>query len=252
MSRTFRPHLLPLGAALLALALLVACGGRSAPRAPRVIQNTQYQASQPLADRYENLEGTALFDVSGDAAQVLGRAADQAPGGVNTFFVLLNPKNPTEGILVRAGDHQQVGLLENQPSRKLTVTGKVEVHKDPSVLSHFQERFGISLARDEKGNPVWIDNELSLGLDPNPQASPTTVQAPEWLGQSPAPGAGLPAGTVLPSSPLPVAPVTPAAGSPTLPPPAAPAAASPAPASPAAEPAAQPASPDGAASPEAR
>lgn len=192
MIRFLRPRLLSISAALLALTTLAACGGRSAQQPAQVVKNATYQASQPLADRYENLEGTALFDVSSEVATRLGAAADKAPGSIDSFFILLNPKAPTEGILVRAGSQVEKGLIQKQPSRKVAVTGNVKVLEETTILSHFQERFGISLARNGQGNPVWIDNEAPLELDPQANGSPGAVKAPEWLGQSPAPGANLP------------------------------------------------------------
>lgn len=168
--------------ALLALLALVACG--RAEEAPKqTLKDAPYQASTALPDRVENLSGTAFFNVSEELATRLGAAGEKAPGGIDSFFVLLNSKNPTEGVLVRAGSSIPKGLIQQQDSRKLAVTGDVKRLEDPSVLTHVQERFEVSLARDAQGFPLWIDNEARLDLSDSAAATPAAAPA------SPAPEA---------------------------------------------------------------
>lgn len=179
---------------LLALTLL-SCGGRSAETPRQTVSNTEYAASQGVPGRFDNVSGTAYFSATADLATQLGAAGANAPGGFNSFFILLNPKVPTDGILVRAGSSVPEDLVQQQVSRKLTVTGEVKSHPDPALLKYMQERHGINLARDEKGNPLWVDNTAPLNLEQNAAAgSLSPVAAPPWLGNSPSPGAQMPGG----------------------------------------------------------
>lgn len=202
-----------LALALLAVTLL-SCGGRSAETPRQTVSNTEYAASQGVPGRFDNVSGTAYFSATADLATQLGAAGANAPGGFNSFFILLNPKVPTDGILVRAGSSVPEDLVQQQVSRKLTVTGDVKSHPDPALLKYMQERHGINLARDEKGNPLWVDNTAPLNLEQNAaaSASPSPVAAPPWLGSSPSPGAQMPGG-VVPDLGAPPSPgVTPAGG----------------------------------------
>ncbi len=166
-----------LSAALL-LQMALACGNREPEPPPLVVQGTRYESSSVLPTRFEKVEGTALFEFSSQLAALLA-AAETPPPGLQNFFILLNPRNPTEGILVHAGMTIDPGLLEHQSSRMVTVTGDVKVVPAPDVASFMQEQFGISLARDEKGYPAWIDNELPLELTAPPSPpEPQTQGAP--------------------------------------------------------------------------
>lgn len=188
--------------ALLAVSILCSCGGRGAETPREVVSNKEYAASQTIPGRFDNVSGTAYFSATTDLATQLAAAGANAPGGFNSFFILLNPKVPTDGILVRAGSSVPEDLVKQQASRKLTVTGDVKSHPDPALLKYMQERHGINLARDEKGNPLWVDNTAPLGLEQNAtNGSPSPVAAPEWLGSSPSPGAQLPGGVAPPSPP---------------------------------------------------
>lgn len=194
-----------LAIALLAFSVLSSCGGRTVETPREVVSNKDYASSTAVPGRFENVSGTAYFSANTDIATQLGAAGANAPGGFNSFFILLNPKVPTEGILVRAGSSVPEDLVRQQASRKLTVTGDVKTHPDPALLTYMQERHGISLARDEKGNPLWVDNSAPLNLEQNATAaSPSPVQAPPWLGSSPSPGSQLPGGVAPP--PVPGAP----------------------------------------------
>jgi hypothetical protein len=165
-----------LGAAL-CLLLALACGNRNEEAPPLIIQGTQYESTSVVPARFEKVEGTALFEVSPQLAAMLA-AAEKPPVGLQSFFILLNPRNPIEGILVRAGTAVDSELLHKQTSRVVTVTGDVQVVATPDLAAFIQDRFGISLARNEKGSPLWIDNEVSLELQaPSPPAQ-TSTQAP--------------------------------------------------------------------------
>lgn len=198
MFRTLR-RVPALAVALVALSLL-SCGGRSAETPRETVANKDYAASKTVPGRFENVAGTAYFSATGDLATQLGAAGAQAPGGLDSFFILLNPKVPTEGILVRAGSSVPEDLVRQQASRKLTVTGDIKAHADPALLKYVQERHGIDLARDEKDSPLWVDNTAPLDLEQNATAgSPTPVTAPDWLGSSPPPGGQLPGGMAPPA-----------------------------------------------------
>jgi len=61
----------------------------------------------------------------------------------------------------------------------VTVTGDVHMVATPDLAAFIQDRFGISLARNEKGLPLWIDNEVPLEMQaPGPPTQPQTQGAP--------------------------------------------------------------------------
>ena len=164
-----------LGAAL-CLLLALACGNRNEEVPPLIIQRTQYESTSVVPARFEKVEGTALFEVSPQLAAMLA-GAEKPPAGLHSFFILLNPRNPIEGILVCAGTAVDPELFQKQPSRVVTVTGDVKVVATPDLAAFIQDRFGISLARDEKGSPLWIDNEVPLEMQPmQPPSPPTETQ----------------------------------------------------------------------------
>ncbi|MGI5843384.1 MAG: hypothetical protein ACOX9B_04315 [Candidatus Xenobium sp.] len=158
--------------------LLLACGSRNEEAPPLIIQGTRYESTSVVPARFEKVEGTALFEVSPQLASFLA-AAEKPPAGSRGFFILLNPRNPIEGILVRAGTAVDFDLLYKQTSRMVTVTGNVQLVAIPQLADFVQDRFGISLARDEKSLLLWIDNETPLEMQaPEPPAQPQTQGAP--------------------------------------------------------------------------
>ncbi len=171
------PLVRALGAAL-ALSLLVACGARSTQAPPLVVKDTAYQAPSPLPTRYERLQGVALFDVSAGLGGLMAGLPNPPPA-FNSFFVLLNPRKPTEGILVCAGPNLQDGAIQAQSSKPVQVTGNVRTMPDDTVATYVQETYGVSLARDAKGATAWVDNEVTLTLEPPPApASPAAQPSP--------------------------------------------------------------------------
>jgi len=179
MNQAFSARLMWTLSAALCLLLAVACGNREEEAPPLIIQGTQYESTSVKPARFEKVEGTALFEVSPQLAAMLA-AAEKPPAGLQNFFILLNPRNPIEGILVGAGTSVDSELLQKQASRVVTVTGDVKVVAAPDLPAFIQDQFGISLARDEKGSPLWIDNEISLEMQaPSPAAQPQTQTEPQ-------------------------------------------------------------------------
>jgi len=165
-----------LSAAVL-LSLLAACGTRSAQNPPLVVKQTSYQAPSALPSRYEGIQGVALFDVSAGLGGLLAGLTTPPPA-FNSFFILLNPRKPTEGILVCAGPNLQDGVIQAQSSRSVQITGNVRTMADNTVATFVEETYGISLARDARGATAWIENEVALTLEPVPVAASPAVQPP--------------------------------------------------------------------------
>ena len=138
------------------------------PDAPVSVQgstlsNTTYAAADKASvpTRFENVTGVALYSVNAELKEQLALLADKTPAGSERFFVLLNPKMPTEGILVRSP--QAIDTTpENLSNHRIAVTGNViTIDKTDSGLTDcFTEKYGFSLAGDAQKRPVYVDAEI--------------------------------------------------------------------------------------------
>ena len=152
------------------------------------ISNTTYTASDKASvpTRFENVTGMALYSVNAELKEQLALLADKTPAGSERFFVLLNPKMPTEGILVRSP--QSIDTTpENLSNHRIAVTGNVvTIDKTDSGLTEcFTEKYGFSLAGDAQKRPIYIDAEIID--DPDAKKPEETSARP---GTSAAPSAG--------------------------------------------------------------
>lgn len=160
---------------LCAALLLLALGGlwwwsreRPERRKPVVLRDATFSGGLSLPGRVENLRGTALFNLGSELELRLGQLGGEAPGGVASFFVLLDPSDPRYGVLVRAAGNLSPGVLQRQPSRPVSLSGPVRTLEAPHLASHFQEAYGLQLARDPQGRLLWIDQEGAFQLE-NPR-----------------------------------------------------------------------------------
>ncbi|HXE73713.1 MAG TPA: hypothetical protein VNO81_13710 [Candidatus Nitrosotenuis sp.] len=207
------------GLAVLALLLAAGCASRPAPTPLPPLVNVSYQG-QALPERVENLSGTALYAVASDLESQLLNLGARAPAGARAFFILLNPKDPQQGVLVRAAERlpDEVRLGE-QNSKIVSVTGRVRTLEAPGLAAYIQEKHGISLARDAEGRPQWIDNQAPLDLQApeGPQAQSPPAGSPASPGGTPGQGSleGPPEG--LPGSPAASAPGSPGGSTPGSP-----------------------------------
>ena len=148
------------------------------------ISNANYSApaGANIPTRYERVTGVALYSVAAELKEKLTLLADKTPEGSDRFFVLLNPKLPTEGILVRA-PHAIDTTPENLSNHRLAITGNVvAIDKTDSGLTEcFVEKYGFSLAGDAQKRPIYIDAEI---ID-----DPDAKSKPEPAGQTAAPEA---------------------------------------------------------------
>ncbi len=202
MIQAIRSRLLWALSAAVVLSTLAACGARSTQTPPLVVRGTEYAASPTLPARYEKVEGVAMYDASAELAGLMASLPSPPPAS-NSFFILLNPRKPIEGILVCAGPNLEAGVIQAQPSNRVKVTGNLKTMADTTVATYVQEQFGVSLARDSKGATAWIDNELALKLVPVPPASPAAAPASPAAAspaaQRPVDGTASPSGTNQPA-----------------------------------------------------
>lgn len=154
------------------------------------VSGGNYTAPQAtsIPKRYQNIKGVALYSVAAEINEQLASLGAQAPSGSDRFFVLLNPKVPTEGILVQSNTalpSADSGLSNHT----LTVSGNVATIPQPqsAMAKYFQEKYGFSLACDGQGQVIYIIAEELLDPDstPTPAASspdgsipptPTTIE----------------------------------------------------------------------------
>lgn len=173
-----------LAVAFTVLALLsLACTQQpgNTPNAGNTLSNTNYAApsSGSMPTRFENVTGVALYSVSAELKDQLAQLADKTPLGSDRFFVLLNPKQPTEGILVRSP--QAIDTTpESLSNHRLAITGNViTIDKTDSGLTEcFVEKYGFSLAGDAQKRPIYIDAELIDDPDAKKTAPQNNQQTP--------------------------------------------------------------------------
>ncbi|MDO5295270.1 MAG: hypothetical protein Q4F00_01315 [bacterium] len=165
--------------ALLSLACTQQPG--NTPNAGNTLSNTNYAApsSGSIPTRFENVTGVALYSVSAELKDQLALLADKTPLGSDRFFVLLNPKQPTEGILVRSP--QAIDTTpESLSNHRLAITGNViTIDKTDSGLTEcFVEKYGFSLAGDAQKRPIYIDAEIIDDPDAKKTAPQNNQQTP--------------------------------------------------------------------------
>ena len=99
MKHKFSVFLLVVLAAAIAL-LTSACskGTSQTTKAKTIVKNSNFKLTAPAADRYENIEGTALYRAAPDITERLAALVGKAPQNIKAFFILLNSKTPSEAI----------------------------------------------------------------------------------------------------------------------------------------------------------
>ena len=150
------------------IAVLAFCGigcskkAENNPDELKAISNTHYTAppKSGIPSRYENVTGVALFSISGELKEQLALLNEKTPMGSDQFFVLLNPKVPTEGILVKSPTPIDMSVT-SMSNHQIAVTGKVVTIDVPDcpLVDCFQEKYGFVLAGDSKNCAVYIDAE---------------------------------------------------------------------------------------------
>lgn len=152
----------------------------------KVISNTHYTApaKADVPNRYENVTGAALFSISGELKEQLALLNEKTPLGSDQFFVLLNPKVPTEGILVKSPTPIDTNIT-SMSNHQIAVTGNVVIIDVPDcpLVDCFLEKYGFSLAGDSKNRAVYIDAEYIDDPESLPRGtvstSVTTTATPE-------------------------------------------------------------------------
>ena len=154
---------------------VAACTKTDTPAAQsNTVSNTAYSApaSASVPTRYENVKGVALFSISGELKEKLALLNEKTPIGSDRFFVLLNPKVPTEGILVRSPNALNLDP-EGLSNHQIAITGNViTIDSTESGLPEcFVEKYGFSLACDGQKRAIYIDAESIDDPDSKPAAS---------------------------------------------------------------------------------
>lgn len=167
------------------LGLLVACSQKVAPPEEKglVMKDVTFETPKTIPTRYEDVTGTSFFTASSNIKEQLALMAEKAPMGIDSFFILINPKKPTEGILAKAKGDIATEIIEAQVSRKMAITGNVSSIACPNLVKYCHENYGIDIAADAQGNPIFIDceNDLDVGeaRTPATSAPADAAQAPD-------------------------------------------------------------------------
>lgn len=167
---------------LCALATLTLACSRSTPNnnPQNIIQNSNFRLTAPAADRYENIEGTALYNVAPDLSEYLAALGPQAPAHLKAFFILLNPKAPSEAILVQAPSDIPQEAIKNQASSVIVLTGNVKGIKCPALSAYVKESLGADLATTANGDLAYIEAEtpIDFNLTSTKPASSQRIEIP--------------------------------------------------------------------------
>ena len=151
-----------------AIALLTsACskGTSKGTGAQTIVKNSHFKMTAPAADRYENIEGTALYSAAPDITERLAALGGKAPENIRAFFILLNPKAPSEAILVRAASDVPEDAYKNQSSSIIVVTGDVKSVDCQPLAAYMKETLGVDLALTASGELAYIDAENPINFN---------------------------------------------------------------------------------------
>ena len=165
MKHKFSVFLLVVLAAAIAL-LTSACskGTSQTTKAKTIVKNSNFKMTAPAADRYENIEGTALYSAAPDITERLAALGGKAPQNIKAFFILLNSKTPSEAILVRAGSDVPEEAYKNQSSSVIVVTGDVKSVDCQPLAAYMKESLGVDLALTASGELAYIDAENTINF----------------------------------------------------------------------------------------
>lgn len=150
-----------------AMALLTsACskGNSNGPANKNVVKNSTFKLTAPSADRYENVEGTALYSAAPDITERLAALGGKAPNNIKAFFILLNPKTPSEAILVKAPSDIPEDIYKNQSSSVIVVTGNVNSVDCQPLAAYMKESLGVDLALTASGELAYIEAETPINF----------------------------------------------------------------------------------------
>ncbi|MEW6284207.1 MAG: hypothetical protein AB1758_36675 [Candidatus Eremiobacterota bacterium] len=139
-----------------ALLCTLPLGCAVAPRdAAPPLNNVQFQGTERMPARVDNLKGTALLGIEAEMSKV-------DPQG--SYFVLLSPTDPQKGVLVRT--NLPPDKLKALESTRLNVSGPVRALEHPELVAHFQETYSLTLTSTPDGKPQVIELEGKLELPP--------------------------------------------------------------------------------------
>ena len=150
-----------------AIALLTsACskGPSKTAGAKNIVRNSNFKLTAPAADRYESIEGTALYSAAPDITERLAALGGKAPTNIRAFFILLNSKTPSEAILVRAMSDVPEEAYKNQSSSVIVVTGDVKSVDCQPLAAYMKESLGVDLALTSSGELAYIDAENPINF----------------------------------------------------------------------------------------
>ena len=150
-----------------AMALLTSACSKSTSNGSatkNVVKNSTFKLTSPSADRYENVEGTALYSAAPDITERLAALGGKAPEGIKAFFILLNPKTPSEAILVKAPSDIPEEVYKNQSSSVIVVTGNVKSVDCQPLAAYIKESLGVNLALTASGELAYIDAETPINF----------------------------------------------------------------------------------------
>ncbi len=152
-----------LSCALFSSLCLVGC---SKPAEPP-LRDVEFQGQEKIPERVMNLRGTAFLDID-------QTAVPESQKGPNvSFFVMLSPTQPEQGILVKAP--LSVEELKKLDSAKLNVTGNV-VEIDAPLLVDKLKPLGLTPKTSANGKVQMIVHEGPLVL-PAASESPAEPSA---------------------------------------------------------------------------
>lgn len=164
--------------------LLPACSPKSnsADMPENVSKNVSFSISASIPQRFENVEGTAFFSASSDLKEQLVLLQEKAPMGVNAFYILLNSRNPTEGILIKAQEDISSELINSQTSKKIKISGKIQELPACELDKYCLDKYGITLAKNSAGNIVWVESTEPLDITVEKQTAKADASEPQPAG----------------------------------------------------------------------
>ena len=161
--------------------LLPACSPKSnsADMPENVAKDVSFSITASVPSKFENVEGTALFSASSDLKEQLVLLQEKAPMGVNAFYILLNSRKPTEGILVKAQEDISSELINSQTSKKIKISGPVKELPACDLDKYCMDKYSITLAKNSAGNIIWVESTEPLDITVEKPESETPAAQPQ-------------------------------------------------------------------------
>ncbi|MHB2018602.1 MAG: hypothetical protein ACYCW6_16770 [Candidatus Xenobia bacterium] len=144
--------------------------------------------------RIRDLSGTASYSTAVDVDSD-GDVNPPASSPHLVVYLLINPHNPLQAVIVGSHDRMGLNFLREKQSGSATVAGDLDTFGSPALINYFKEKDGESLQlASNNGKPLWVDNEIALNAPAasgapaaSPSAAPTSVERSQQQNEENAP-----------------------------------------------------------------